>query len=158
MRLFHTLVYKRINCDMPAHQNVYVWNDSATFLSCPKNIRDYKTIMSELNALKPLVDDICPCYAICIKGQIIPEPACGYGTETNGQPRFVFIKASSYAFANCFEVEKELCKKRGLKTDWYVDSRIARKISSFPKGKRYYVNMLPSGRKRFIHVHRGLLW
>jgi hypothetical protein len=158
MRQLHILVNKRINFDMPAHRNAYAWNDSAMFLSFPQNDGDYETIMRELNTLKPLVDSICPSYAICIKGQVIPEPACGFGTETNGQPRFVFIKASSYAFANCFEVEEELCKKKGLKMDWYVDSRIVRKIPTFPKCKRHYVKMLPSRRKRYVHVHKGSIW
>ncbi|HUU39492.1 MAG TPA: hypothetical protein VMW42_00980 [Desulfatiglandales bacterium] len=158
MRLFHTLVYNRINTHMPAHYNAYVWNDSAMFLSFPQNDGDYEIVMRELNVLKPIVDSICPSYAICIKGQAIPEPACGYGTKTNGQPRFVFLKASSDAFANCFEVEKELCKKKKLKMDWYIDSRIARKIPAFAKCDRHDVAMLPSGRKRNVYVLKGSIW
>jgi hypothetical protein len=158
MRQFHILVYKSINTDMSVNCNAYAWNDSAMFLSFPQNDGDYETIMRELNRLKPAVDSICPSYAICIKGQAIPEPACGYGTETNGQPRFVFIKASSYAFANCFEVEKQLCKKKRLKMDWYVDSRIAEKIPAFAKCDRHGVVMLPSGKKRDVYVLKGSIW
>jgi hypothetical protein len=97
------------------------------FLSFPQNDGDYETLMQELNTLKPIVDSICPSYAICVKGQAIPEPACGYGTEANGQPRFVFLKTSSYAFANCFEVEKELCKKEG------IEDRLVRRQPYCPK-------------------------
>ena len=158
MRNFHVLVYKSINTDMPAHHNVYAWNDSAMFLAFLQNDGDYEIVMRELNALKPIVDSICPSYAICVKGQAIPEPACGYGTEANGQPRFVFLKTSSYAFANCFEVEKELSRRKRLRMDWYVDSRIARKIPTFPKCDRHAVAMLPSGRKRSVHVLKGSIW
>jgi hypothetical protein len=158
MRQFHILVYKSINTDMPAHRNAYAWNDSAMFLSFPQNDGDYETVMRELNTLKPIVDSICPSYVICIKGQAIPEPACGYGTEASGQPRFVFLKASSYAFANCFEVEKELCKKKRLKMDWYVDDRIAQKIPALAKCDRHGVAMLPSGRKRNVYVLKGSIW
>jgi hypothetical protein len=158
MRQFHVLVYKSINTDMPAHHNAYVWNDSAMFLAFPRIDGDYETIMRELDTLKPIVDSICPSYAICVKGQAIPEPVCDYGSEANGQPRFVFLKTSSYAFANCFEVEKELSKRKRLRMDWYVDSRIVRRIPTFPKCKRHYVKMLPSGRKRNVHVHKGSIW
>jgi hypothetical protein len=158
MREFHVLVHKSINGDMPAHHNAYAWNDSAMFLSFPNSDSDHETIMRELDVLKSIVDSICPSYAICIKGQAIPEPVCGYGTVVNGQPRFVYLKASSYAFANCFEVEKDLCKKKGLKMDWYVDSRIARKIPAFAKCDRHRVVMLPSGRKRNVYVLKGSIW
>ncbi len=95
MRTFHVLIYKSIYTDMPTHHHAYVWNDSAVFLAFPQNDGDYETIMRELNALKPKLDSICPSYAICVMGQAIPEPACGYGTRANGQPRFVFLKTSS---------------------------------------------------------------
>jgi len=114
--------------------------------------------MRELNALKPIIDTICPSYAICIKGQLIPEPVCAYDSGTNEDHRFIYVKASSYAFANCFEVEKELCKKKKLKMDWYVDSRVGEKIPAFAKCDRHSVAMLPSGRKRSVYVLKGLIW
>jgi hypothetical protein len=158
MREFHVLVHKSINTDMPAHHNAYAWNDSTMFLSFPKSDSDHETIMRELDALKSVIDSISPSYAICIKGQAIPEPVCGYGTVVDGQPRFVYLKASSYAFANCFEVEKELCKRKKLRMDWYIDSRIVQKIPVLAKCDRYGVAMLPSGRKRYVHVLKGPIW
>jgi hypothetical protein len=155
MRNFHVLVYKSINIDMPTHRHAYVWNDSAMFLAFPQNDRAYETIMRELNAVKPQLDNICHSYAICVKGQAMPEPVCGYGAEADGQSRFVFLRTSSYAFTNCFEVEEQL---KSLRMDWYVDSRIARKIPNFPKCDRHAVTMLPSGRKRNVHVLKGLIW
>ncbi|MGA2240315.1 MAG: hypothetical protein ABSG74_14005 [Candidatus Bathyarchaeia archaeon] len=158
MRNFHIFVRRSIFTDMPTHDHAYVWNDSAVFLAFPQSDGDYETIMRELNALKPKLDSICPSYAICVKGQAMPEPVCRYGTEAEGQPRFVFLKTSSYAFANCFEVEKELSKRKRLRMDWYVDSHIARKIPNFPKCDRYAVTMLPSGRKRSVYVLKGSIW
>jgi hypothetical protein len=158
MQTFHLLVRNSINTDMPAHHHAYVWNDSALFLAFPKNDGDFETVMRELNKFKPKLDSVSPSYAICIKGQTIPEPVCGYGTVENGQPRFVFLRTSSYALANCFEVEKELSKGKKLRMDWYIDSRIARKISKFPKCDRYPVAMLPSNTKRDIYVLKGSIW
>jgi hypothetical protein len=155
MRQFHVLVYKSINIDMPTHRHAYAWNDSAMFLALPKNDGDYETIMRELNTVKPKLDDICHSYAICVKGQAMPEPVCGYGAEADGQSRFVFLRTSSYAFTNCFEVEEQL---KSLEMDWYVDSRIARKIPSFPKSDRHAVPMWPSRRKRNVHVLKGSIW
>jgi hypothetical protein len=158
MRNFHVLVYRSINTDMPAHHNAYAWNDSAMFLAFPQNDGDYEIIMRELNALKPIVDSICPSYAICVKGQAIPEPACGYGTEANGQPRFVFLRTSSYAFADCFEVEKKLKGLKKEKMDWYVDSCIVQKIPTFPKCEHLDFEMLPSGGKLTVHLIKGSIW
>jgi len=155
MRQFHVLVYKSVNIDMPAHLHAYAWNDSAMFLAYPRNDGEYETIMRELNTVKPRLDDICHSYAICVKGQAMPEPACSYGAEADGQSRFVFLRTSGYAFKNCFEVEDQL---KSLIMDWYVDSRITHKIPSFPKCDRHAVTMLPSGRKRNLHVLRGLIW
>jgi len=158
MRTFHCLVRNSIFNDMPTHDHAYVWNDSAAFLAFPQSDGDYETIMRELNALKPKLDSICPSYAVCVKGQAMPEPVCRYGDEAEEQqeqPRFVFLKASSYAFANCFEIEKKL---KRLRMDWYVDSRIARKIPNFPKCDRHSVAMLPTGTKRSICVLKGSIW
>ena len=158
MQNFHLLVRKSMFDAMPTHDNVYVWNDSALFLAFPRSSTDYEKIMRELNAIKPKLDSLCRSYVICVKGQAMPESACQYDTKAAGPPRFVFLKASSYAFANCFEIEKELCKKKGLRMDWYVDSRVVRKIPTFPKCGRHYVKMLPSDRKRYVHVHKGVIW
>lgn len=155
MRQLHILVYKSINLDMPAHRHAYAWNDSAMFLAFPRNDGDYETIMRELNTVKPRIDEICPSYAICVKGQAIPEPSCAYGTEVEGQPKFIFLKASGYAFKNCFTVEEKLKNHR---MDWYIDTWIARKILNFPKAKPYKVAMLPKNRKRNIYVLKGQIW
>lgn len=155
MRQFHTLAYKSINIDMPAHRHAYAWNDSAMFLAFPKEKVDYETIMRELNTVKPRFDSICPCYAICVKGQAIPEPSCAYGTEVDGQSKFVFLRASGYAFKNCFTVEEQL---KSLRMDWYIDSWITRKIPSFPKSDPHKVAMLPTNRKRGVYVLKGQIW
>ena len=155
MQNFHLLVRKRMFDGMPTHDKAYVWNDSALFLAFPRSKAEYEKIMRELNAIKPKLDDICRTYAICVKGQAMPESVCQYDTGGVGEPRFVFLKASSYALANCFEIEKELKK---LKMDWYVDKRIVDKIPSFPNCKPHYVKMLPTLRKRYVHVHKGSIW
>ncbi|HVN96881.1 MAG TPA: hypothetical protein VMT62_10655 [Syntrophorhabdaceae bacterium] len=155
MRQLHALTHKSINIDMPFHRHAYAWNDSAIFLAFPKTNGDYETVMRELNEVKPRFDEIRHSYAICVKGQAIPEPPCAYGTEVNGQPKFIFLKASGYAFKNCFTVEERL-KKHGM--DWYIDSWITRKIRNFPKTDRCKVAMLPTNRKRAICILKGQIW
>lgn len=155
MQNLQLVVRKSMFDAMPSHDKAYVWNDSALFLAFPSFNSDYEKIMRELNAIKPKLDDICQCYAICVKGQAMPESVCQYDTREVEEPRFVFLKASSYALANCFEIEKELKK---LKMDWYVDRRIVDKIPNFPKGDRYDVMMLPTNRKRGIYVLKGKIW
>ncbi len=151
MRKLHTLTYKSINIDMPFHRHAYAWNDSAMFLAFPKSRGDYETIMRELDHVKPEFDAICPSYAVSVTGQAIPEPACKYGML----PKFVFLKTSGYAFKNCFAVEDQL---KSLRMDWYIDCRIVRKISGFPKSDRHYVAMLPTNRKRGVYVLKGKIW
>lgn len=155
MRELHTLTYKSINIDMEFHSYAYAWNDSAMFLAFPKISSDYETIMRELNKVKPRFDGIRPSYAICVKGQAIPEPSCAYNIKLGGQSKFVFLKASGYAFKNCFTVEEEL---KYLKMDWYVDGRIASKVHGFPKSNRHDVAMLPTNRKRGFYVLKGQIW
>lgn len=155
MRRLHGLVYESINLDMPAHRYAYAWNDSAMFLAFPKNHGDYETIMRELNAVKPRIDEICHSYAICVKGQPIPEPSYAYGSEANRQSRFIFLKASGYAFKNCFTVEEQLKKHR---MDWYIDGWITRKIRSFPEARTYRVAMQPTNKKRNIYGLKGRIW
>ena len=125
------------------------------FLPFRKKVRaDYEKIMRELNDIKPKIDSVSPSYAICVKGQVIPESPCQYDTNSAVQPRFVYLKASSYALANCFEIEKALKK---LEMDWYVDSRIAEKIPVFAECDQHEVAMLPPG-KRKVYVLKGPIW
>jgi len=155
MQNFHLFVRKNIFDSMPTHDHAYVWNDSALFLAFPKNDSDYEIIMRELNTLKPKLDRICTSYGICIKGQAIPDSVCRYDIETKWQSRFVFLKASSYALANCFKVEEKL---KELEMDWYIDSRIADKIPNFPDCDQHPVSMLPSGDERNVYVLKGSIW
>ncbi len=155
MQKLHLLVRTSMFSGMPTHDNAYVWNDSALFLAFPKEDADYEKIMRELNDVKPKIDDISPSYAICVKGRVIPESPCQYDTNLAGQPRFVYLKASSYALANCFKIEDTLKK---LEMDWYVDSRIAERVPAFAQCHQHEVTMLPSGTKRGIYVLKGSIW
>jgi hypothetical protein len=151
MRQLHTLTYLSINIDMPFHRYAYAWNDSAMFLAFPKNKGDYEKIMRELNKVKPKFDGVRPSYIICVKGQAIPEPSCDYAEQS----KFIFLKASGYAFKNCFTVEEKL---KQLEMDWYVDSRIADKIPKFPKSNPQWVPMLPTNETRKVYVFKGQIW
>ena len=66
--------------------------------------------------------------------------------------RLTVIEASSWAMANCFEIEKKLCK---LKQFWYVDERIARKIQTDKASQEHEV-MYPTGHARNVHVYEGI--
>lgn len=161
MQRMHQVVLRKVSTGMPMHAHVYAWNDSALFLAFLKSDTDYEGVMRELNSVKEELDAVCPCYGICVKGQSMPEPQPVLEHAFAGtarQPRFIFLRTSSYAFANCFTIEKELGKEKKLQMDWYVDSRISDKIPSFPKCESHAVKMLPGNKERSVRVLKGRIW
>src|SRR5437870_5633660 len=61
-------------------------------------------------------------YAVAVKGRAFPEL-----TDGQAMDRVTILRTSSYAMANCFEIEREV-KKRKLRKSWYLDDRLAKHI------------------------------
>ncbi len=158
MENLHATVRCEITNQMPSHSCSYVWNDSALLLANIMDDSTYEQIMREIDTLKKRVDTLRKCYAISVKGQAMPEAPtiCRFCPRDLGDPpRFVYIRASSYAFANCFKIETALGH---LRKEYYIDSRIREKIPSLKESGRYSVSMLPRNVQRDICVFDEYLW
>jgi hypothetical protein len=151
MREFSQLLYDETN-NMVRHENIYSWNDSALFLANTDGNNNITEIMKEVDNLKKKIDRIHRCYAISVKGMSFTEP-----NFTNGNKfKFNYLKTSSYAFTNCFNIEKEFGKP--FKKSWYIDNRIAVEIKTLNKPVIRDLEMLPNNEKRAIHMYDGYLW
>jgi len=159
MQRFHQTVYNQINVNMNNHNHAYTWNDSVLIVaSIDEKYSGLSEIMKEVDSLKKKIDEVHKCYAISVKGMSFSGPSIWGGHQYVGQmdqPKFVFLKASSYAFSNCFEIEKKLKIK---KKSWYLDKRIGSRINTDKIYDEESINMLPSGNPRPVYLYDGYLW
>lgn len=161
MRNFHQAVYNETINEMPTHEHSYTWNDSVLLLAYTDGAYTNITkIMKEADNLKKKVDRIKKCYAISVKGMSFSEPCYCSGNLFEGsnieQPKFVYLKASSYAFSNCYDIERKLGKKH--KKNWYVDDRIVKNSQIEESSVTDKFTMLPENEKRRIHMYDNYLW
>ena len=153
MLSFHSLVCRELAKGMGALDHVYVWNDSVLLLSfIDHRPETYEMAIRSADKLKQKVDLIAPSYAIAVKGRAFPSNAGHYGS------RVTLIKASSYAMANCFEIEAEAKKKKLRGKTWYIDIRIARMVRAATAPEWISVPLLPGGKRRRVYAHEGYLW
>ena len=161
MREFHQAVYNETINNMPKHEHSYTWNDSVLLLAYTDNqYSNIESIMTEADNLKKRIDRIHKCYAISVKGMSFSDPCYYSGHLFEGsnieQPKYIYLKASSYAFTNCYEIEKKLGKKH--KKSWYVDERIIGALALEKASVTEKFAMFPSKKKRNIHMYDGYLW
>ncbi|MCG7986221.1 MAG: hypothetical protein JAY64_01725 [Candidatus Thiodiazotropha weberae] len=156
----HQSAVTKINHGLPLHAHGYVWNDSALLLSYEtKPAARRSKVLAELNEFKTWLEIQCEAklYAISVKGMSFPSNELGssvFEDQTHHQPRAVVLKASSWAMANCFEIEKSLSKHRA---DWYIDERITNGINLGVPFAQEKVSLLPKKIKRTIHMFKGEL-
>lgn len=153
MLKFHNIVIKeRDSLNATAH--AYVWNDSVLLLSyVNEDDSSFESAMKDADKLKRRVDVIVRSYAIAVKGQTFP-PVNDAATHKKS-PSVTVIRASSWAMANVFEIEKKL---GNLKKPWYVDGWIKNRITTSQKFQKESMTMFPSKKKRPIYVFDGYLW
>lgn len=152
MRAFHQLVCREMAGGLRSLDHAYVWNDSVLLLAyVDSRPRAYEKAIHAADCLKRKVDATNRCYAIAVKGRAFPS------RSKVQDSRVTVIRASSYAMANCFEIE-EKAKANKLRSAWYIDVRIARKVRQAKASKWIVVAMLPSGRNRRVYVHDEYLW
>ena len=161
MRQMHAFVRARCDNGLPRHSHAYLWNDSVlllAFLGDEPGEKD--AIIREADALKRDLDaDLgLPSYGIVVQGEIFPEDLIASpvfdGQIAAGQ-RTTTIKASSYAMANCFIIEEQLSKN---KQSWYIDSRVAKYLTTTKPAKKAKVALLPMNRGRDVWMYSGALW
>ena len=118
MRRFHALVTGEIGT-LQSVARAYAWNDSVLLLSYVNNgSASFESAIRDAEKLKRQIDGLVASYAIAIKGRAFP-----YATYPSRKSGVTIIEASSWAMANCFEVEKALGAK--WQKPWYIDIRIA---------------------------------
>jgi len=152
MRSFHELVRREMRHGLTALDHAYVWNDSVLFLAYIEDRPEkYAKALHAADGLKRKIDATASSYAIAVKGRAFPQNTNHDGT------RVTVIRASSYAMANCFEIEAEAKRKR-LREAWYIDVRIARKVRKARAPQWITVPLLPSGKRRRVYIHGDYLW
>lgn len=160
MRKLHRITEARMNCGMDAHAHAYTWNDSVLLLGYLDGGNSARILLGEADSLRKTIEhEVGNCYAISVKGQTFPEPELPFAAVFNGQiseqPRSIVIKASSFAFANCFHIEAILGRR--YKTDWYVDGRLKDAIEKKPHAIDS-IDLLPGGELREVHMFNGSLY
>jgi hypothetical protein len=153
MRSFHNLVQREVCSDLRTLDHAYLWNDSVLLFAYVNDRSGmYERAIHAADSLKRKIDLINPSYAIAVKGRAFP-----FHTGT-GCTKVTVIKASSYAMANCFEIEAEAKRRKLHNKFWYIDVRIARKVYAAKAPDWIDVTLLPKGHRRRVYVHRGYLW
>ena len=152
MRSFHKLVRREMAVNPAFLEHAYVWNDSVLLLAyVDDRPQTYESALHAADDLKRKVDVTARSYAIAVKGRAFPSSAAP------DAPRVTVISASSWAMANCFEIEAEAKSKR-LRNDWYIDVRIARKVRASKASHWFCVPLWPHRKCRRVYVHDGYLW
>lgn len=151
MRKLHRTLLDQVQTDTYSFDHAYAYNDAVLLLAyVNRKGESYQTAMRDADNLKREIDGVSHSYAIAVKGRAFPSVSNRVMSH-----RVTVIEASSWAMANCFEIEKKLGK---LKKSWYVDERIARKIHTDEASQEHQVAMYPTGRARNVHVYEGYLW
>lgn len=129
------------------YDGIYVWNDSVLvviYLQSDTGTRPVDQILRNLDRFRihlanRSMEGLPPLriYGICVKGEaFVPSldgilfPVTQYGSV---ESKYVFIRASSLAVKNAFEVEAKLGKKH--QREWYIDSRLYGSLPSSVKVK-----------------------
>lgn len=153
MRSLHKLIRREMTGGLHGLDHAYVWNDSVLLLAYVDDRAEvYERAIYAADTLKRKIDAIAPSYAIAVKGKAFP-----FNAGIDGA-RVTVIRASSYAMANCFEIEAEEAKSKKLHCAWYVDVRIARKLPRTRGPEWIAVRLLPDGKSRRVYLHAGYLW
>lgn len=152
MRSFHNVIRKEMASGLRGLDHAYVWNDSVLLLAYVDDRSPaYESAIHAADTLKRKIDAIAPSYAIAVKGRAFPSSA---GSDCT---KVTVIRASSYAMANCFEIEAEAKSKRRHMA-WYIDVRIARRLPRAKSPEWIAVPLLPYGKRRRVYLHAGYLW
>ncbi len=152
MRSLHKLVRREMAGNLAVLDHAYVWNDSVLLLGyVDDRPKTYESALHAADDLKRKVDVIARSYAIAVKGRAFPSNAAP------DAPRVTVISASSWAMANCFEIEAE-AKCRKLRNAWYVDVRIAREVRAAKALHWFSIRSWPHRKRRRVYIHDGYLW
>jgi hypothetical protein len=151
MLRFHEIVRQEMSAGLSSLDHAYVWNDAVLLLAyIDGDSHTIGRIMVDASRLKQKVGTIRKSYAIAVKGQSFPTNQSPARIE-NSDLRVTVLRASSYAMANCFQIES-VVKKQRLRMAWYIDERIAKYVTSL-KHTSIRVKLLPTGSAREICLY-----
>ena len=137
--------------NLARHDEVCFWQDSVLLLApVVSSEESYKRAMNDVKSMKDAIELLHACHAVSVKGRSFPPPS----PPCHNKPRTIYLSASSFAFSNCFTIEEEL---KDWKADWYIDSRIVKKIKAregdFTPRR---IKLLPAGTEpRNVHGYMG---
>lgn len=161
MRRLHSCVPDGFGEHLPSHDHAYVWNDSVLVVAYLKNEHGEKMrLLREANNFKRHLDKALamPSFAVVVEGMTFPSigSSPGSGVDDAGSSKVTVLKTSSWAMANCFEIEREL-RRLKLKKNWYIDSRVTKGLRR-PSREDMQVTLLPANRKRAVSMYDDYLW
>jgi hypothetical protein len=160
MRSFHELVVNEMEWGLASLDHAYVWNDSALLLAfVDKSSGAYQACLRDAQSLKRSLRSIAKSYAIAVKGQPFPrlhESKHDGGRIKNG--RTTVLRTSSYAMANCFEIEREVKENKELRSVWYLDERIAKHLRALKPDGAFEMKFLPELKSRSVYRYNRDLW
>jgi hypothetical protein len=142
MRRLHELTSRYMREAMPSHAHAYCWNDSVLLLGFLESNNAANLLREASSFRRAIHEEIRNCYAISVRGQAFPE----LETDVAVERRSTVVKASSYALANCFEIEHALREEKAI---WCLDSRLQSAVKKESR-KIAEVRLLPYGKARSI--------
>ena len=156
MLQLHQTVLAEIRDNKYSFTHTYIYNDAVQILSYVNEKKDsFQTAMRDADRLKRRIDEIQDpsrkSYAIAVKGKAFPK------IPNESRNSVTIIETSSWAMANCFEIEKEM-KRLRIKKAWYVDERIAKKIQTEQECEKHAVSLYPSSQSRTVYCYKDYLW
>lgn len=159
MRSLHDTAYAAMHGnEMSTHRHAYTWNDSVVLLAeTDQACTNARAVLREAEWLRSrIAEHVHECYAVCVKGMTFAGPTSWGGTTFDSsdmsQPRFVYLRFSSYAFKNCFTIEAQL--KKHTKT-WYIDERVRDAASLENLTDFEFVKMKPDDVERKVFMCTG---
>ena len=152
----YSIIRNNANNSMPMHEVIYYWNDSVLLLALPKSKEDYEPIIKEVNTLKKLIDCVRKSFVVCIKGKTIDDNNYDLVNDSLNS-KAIYLRASSMAFANCFEVLDYIEKHNKQKASWYIDKRIVDNLNITNKSIKNRIPLLPRN-VRFVYKYNDYLW
>lgn len=154
MRAFHERVVSEMQQGLASLDHAYVWNDSALLLAFVGNsFGAYQACLQDAQSLKRSLGS--KSYAIAVKGQAFPRLRESKRKRGIKNERTTVLRTSSYAMANCFEIEREIKDRiksgKLLPSVWYLDERIASHLGALKADRTFEMKFLPKLKSRKVY-------
>lgn len=141
-----------VNMELVYQDHGYIWNDSIMLLSYQTSPKSRRPLLRELNTFREkLHKHVC----MDLFGIVVSGMTFSINDSLKIHPKFTILKTSSWAMANCFEIE-EIMKTKRKKATWYIEGRLDRKGNLGDLIGSEMIKMLPSRKPRKVNMYRSL--